>query len=57
MVYNTASNQTIGSFVTDQSGGPSPISIAVAPDGTLYITDMDYNKVYAVTVGDPTVTA
>ena len=51
VVYDTASNTVIGSFVTDQNAGPSPRSIAVAADGTLYITDMDDNKVYAVTVG------
>ena len=54
VVYATASNTPIGSFVTDQTAGPSPRSIAVAPDGTLYITDMDDNKVYAVTVSDQT---
>ena len=54
VVYDTASNTVIGSFVTDQNAGPSPLSIAVAADGTLYITDMDDNKVYAVTVGNPT---
>ena len=53
-VYDTASNTVIGSFVTDQNAGSIPRSIAVAADGTLYITDMDDNKVYAVTVGDPT---
>ena len=51
VVYATASNTVIGSFVTDQNAGPSPRSIAVAADGTLYITDMDDNKVYVVTVG------
>jgi DNA-binding beta-propeller fold protein YncE len=54
VVYDTASNTVIGSFVTDQNAGPSPRLIAVAADGTLYITDMDDNKVYAVTVGGPT---
>jgi hypothetical protein len=51
VVYDTASNTTIGSFVTDQNAGPSARSIAVAADGTLYITDMDDNKVYVVAVG------
>jgi DNA-binding beta-propeller fold protein YncE len=54
VVYDTASNTVIGSFTTDQNAGPTPRSIAVAADGTLYITDMDDNKVYAVTLGDPT---
>jgi hypothetical protein len=44
VVYDTASNTVIGSFVTDQNAGASPRSIAVAADGTLYITDMDDNK-------------
>jgi YVTN family beta-propeller protein/VCBS repeat-containing protein len=50
-VYDTASNTLIGSFVTDQNSGTSPRSIAVAGDGTVYVTDMNDNKVYAVTVG------
>ena len=54
VVYDAASSTVIGSFVTDQNAGASPRSIAVAADGTLYITDMDDNKVYAVTVGGTT---
>jgi outer membrane protein assembly factor BamB len=54
VVYDTASNTVIGSFVTDQNSGASIRSIAVAADGTLYITDAGDNKVYVVTVGDPT---
>ena len=50
-VYDTASNTVIGSFVTDQNAGSAPRSIAVADDGTVYVTDMNDNKVYAVTVG------
>lgn len=49
-VYDTASNTVIGSFVTDQNAGSSPRSIAVAGDGTVYVTDMNDNKVYAVIV-------
>jgi Big-like domain-containing protein len=54
VVYDTARNTAIGSFTTDQNAGASPRSIAVAADGTLYITDTDDNKVYAVTLGDAT---
>jgi DNA-binding beta-propeller fold protein YncE len=50
VVYDTASNSMIGSFVTDQNAGTSVRSIAVAADGTVYVTDMDDNKVYAVTL-------
>ena len=50
VVYNIATNTPIGAFTTDQNGGTSPRSIAVASDGTLYITDADDNKVYIVTV-------
>jgi DNA-binding beta-propeller fold protein YncE len=55
VVYDTASNTVIGSFVTDQNAGASPRSIAVAADGTVYITDMDDNKVYVATLGGATV--
>ena len=50
VVYDTASNAMIGSFVTDQNAGTSVRSIAVAADGTVYVTDMDDNKLYAVTL-------
>ena len=54
VVFDTATNTAIGSFTTDQNSGASFRSIAVAPNGTLYITDAGDNKVYAVTVGNPT---
>ena len=54
VVYDTATNTVIGSFVTDQNSGASVRSIAVAADGTLYITDAGDNNVYVVTVGDLT---
>jgi DNA-binding beta-propeller fold protein YncE len=53
-VFDTATNTAIGSFTTDQNSGASFRSLAVAPNGTLYITDAGDNKVYAVTVGNPT---
>jgi Bacterial Ig domain len=53
VVYDTTTNTAIGSFTTDQNSGASPRSIAVAPNGTLYITDANDNKVYGVTVGNP----
>lgn len=54
VVFDTATNTANGSFTTDQNPDTSPRSIAVAPNGTLYITDAGDNEVYAVTVGDPT---
>jgi VCBS repeat-containing protein len=51
VVYDTATNTAVGSFVTDQNSSSGDRSIAVAPDGTLYITDSADNKVYVVTVG------
>lgn len=54
VVYDTATNTVIGSFITDANSGASIRSIAVAANGTLYITDDVDNKVYAVTVGNPT---
>ncbi|HTI73861.1 MAG TPA: beta-propeller fold lactonase family protein, partial [Mycobacterium sp.] len=53
-VYDTGSNALIGSFATDQNAGSGPRSIAVANNGTVYVTDMSDNKVYAVTVGGGT---
>ena len=50
VVSNTATNTVIGSFVTDQNTSAGVRSIAVAPNGTLYITDAADNKVYIVTV-------
>jgi YVTN family beta-propeller protein/VCBS repeat-containing protein len=51
VVFDTATNTAIGTFTTDQSPAASFRSIAVAPNGTLYITDPADSKVYAVTVG------
>ena len=53
-VDNTATNTAIGSLTTDQNSGATIRSIAVAPNGTLYITDAGDSKVYVVTVGSPT---
>jgi DNA-binding beta-propeller fold protein YncE len=50
-VYNTATNAVIGSFVTDQGSAAGARSIAVGPDGTVYVADAGDNKVYIVTVG------
>jgi YVTN family beta-propeller protein len=50
-VIDTATNSLIGTFTTDLSSGSTTRSIAVGPDGTLYVTDSADNKVYAVTVG------
>ena len=54
-VIDTASNSVIGTFTTDLTSVSTTRSIAVAPDGTLYISDSADNKVYAVTVGATTV--
>jgi YVTN family beta-propeller protein len=53
VVYDTATDTVIGSFITDTTPGASFQSIAVASDSTLYITDDGDNKVYVVTVGNP----
>ena len=54
-MIDTASNSVIGTFTTDLTSVSTTRSIAVAPDGTLYISDSADNKVYAVTVGATTV--
>ncbi len=50
-VLDNATNTVVGTFATDLSPGPTTRSIAIGPDGTLYITDSADNKVYAVTIG------
>jgi YVTN family beta-propeller protein len=56
-VVDTASNAVVGIFTTDQSGGPTQDQfITVDPvTGKLYIVDVSDGKVYAVTVGSPSV--
>ena len=54
-VLDTPSNRLIGTFTTDLTSGSTARSIAVGPNGTLYITDSADNKVYAVAVGNPQV--
>ncbi len=51
VVYDTATNTAIGSFVTDGNSTTAARSIVVAPNGNLYITDEGDDKVYVVTVG------
>ncbi|MBP1821149.1 beta-propeller fold lactonase family protein [Mycobacterium sp. OAE908] len=50
VVSNTSTNAAIGAFTTDQNSSAGARSIAVAPNGTLYIADAADNKVYIVTV-------
>jgi YVTN family beta-propeller protein len=50
-VVGTTTNTVIDSFTTDSTSGGGRL-IAVGPDETLYITDADENKLYAVKVGD-----
>jgi exosome complex RNA-binding protein Rrp4 len=45
----------IGTFTTDLTSGSTSRSIAVGPNGTIYITDSADNKVYAVVVGSVSV--
>jgi YVTN family beta-propeller protein/VCBS repeat-containing protein len=46
-VVNTTTNTVIETFSTDSTSGSGRF-IAVGPDGTLYITDPDENRLYAV---------
>lgn len=48
---DTTTNAVVDSFITDSTSGSGRL-IAVGSDGTLYITDADENKLYAVGVGD-----
>jgi YVTN family beta-propeller protein len=50
-VLDTATNTLRGTFATDLTSGSTARSVAVGPDGTLYISDSADNKVYAVTIG------
>jgi YVTN family beta-propeller protein len=54
-VLDTANNTLIGTFTTDLTSGSTVRSIAVGPNGTLYITDSADNKVYAVVFGSSSV--
>ncbi len=54
-VIDTATNSLIGRFTTDLTSGSTTRSIAIGPDGALYISDSADNKVYAITVGATTV--
>jgi YVTN family beta-propeller protein len=50
-VIDTATNTVLGSFTTDQTGGGYTVrSIAVGPDGTVYVTDSADGKIYASTL-------
>jgi YVTN family beta-propeller protein len=50
-VIDTATNSLIGTFTTDLTSVSTTRSIAVGPDGTVYVTDAADGTVYAVTVG------
>lgn len=57
-VIDTQSNQAIGTFTTDQSGGPGRRDIAVSADGsTIYVTDANDGVIYANRLASPPVTA
>jgi YVTN family beta-propeller protein len=49
-VIDTTTNKVIGVFATDQNSATGVRSIAVAPNGSLYVTDAADGKVYVVTV-------
>jgi DNA-binding beta-propeller fold protein YncE len=50
-VIDTATNTVLGAFTTDQTGGGYTVrSIAVGPDGTVYVTDSADGKIYASTL-------
>ena len=53
-VIDTATNQVIGTFITDQNSTAGWQYITVGPDGRLYITDQADGTTYAVTIGDAT---
>ena len=53
-VINTATNMFIGNVQTDATTTKQNQHIVVAPNGKLYITDFADGKVYAVTIGNPT---
>ena len=53
-VIDTATNQVIGTFTTDQNSTAGSQYITVGSDGRLYITDQADGTTYAVTVGDAT---
>lgn len=52
-VIDTETNTVLGVYRTDQSGGSYIFrTVAVGPDGTVYVTDTEDNTVYASTVGN-----
>jgi YVTN family beta-propeller protein len=53
-VIDTTTRQVIGTLTTDQNSSPNYYqrAIAVAPDGTVYVTDAGDDTLYVVAVGD-----